>query len=347
MARRGIEGEKRQVVVITGASAGVGRATTQRFAKTGAAVALLARDEAALQETRKEVEARGGTAMVIPLDVADPEAVFAAARDVEETLGPIDVWVNNAMATMFAPLSAITPEEFRRITETTYLGFVHGTMAALEHMRRRNRGVIVQVGSALAYRGIPLQSAYCGAKHAIRGFTDSLRCELIHEKSRIKLTMVHLPAINTPQFDWARTRLPNEPRPVAPVFQPEVAAEAIFEAARHPRREVWLGSSTAQVILGDAVVPWFLDRFLARTCFEGQQRETPLPPGRTDNLFHPVHDPHRTHGSFDREAAGSAPALSGNAVRLATAVAGFGVAMIAGMLTRSLLPSRRVRARRR
>jgi short-subunit dehydrogenase len=335
MPRQSTREARPQVVVITGASAGVGRAVAHRFARVGATIALLARDEAALRETKAEVEERGGRAMVIPLDVADADAVFAAARDVEETLGPIDVWVNNAMATMFAPLSEISPEEFRRITETTYLGFVHGTMAALEHMRRRNRGVVVQVGSALAYRGIPLQSAYCGAKHAIRGFTDSLRSELLHERSRIKLTMVQLPAVNTPQFD---TRMPNEPRPVAPVYQPEVAAEAIFDAARNPRREVWVGATTAQVILGDMVAPWYLDHHLARTCYDGQQRGRRVTPGRTDNLFSPVHDRHRTHGSFDREASRAAPAFSGNAIRLAAAVAGFGAAVITGMLARGILP---------
>jgi len=335
----------RKVVVITGASAGVGRAVAHRFAGSGAAVALIARDQRALEETRAEVEARGGSAMVIPLDVADADAVFAAARDVEEELGTIDVWINNAMATVFSPFSEMGPEEFRRVTETTYLGYVYGTMAALEQMRRRNRGVIVQVGSALSYRGIPLQSAYCGAKHAIRGFTDSLRCELIHERSRIKLTMVHLPAINTPQFEWARTHMSKAPRPVAPVFQPEVAAEAIYSASRNPRREIWLGSSTAQVILGNALAPWLLDRYLARRCYDGQQRRVEVAPGRADNLFHPVHKPHRTHGTFDKEASSSAAAFSGSGLRLGVAMAGFGVAVIAGMLARGALSARSLRSR--
>ncbi|WEX09537.1 SDR family oxidoreductase [Chelativorans sp. AA-79] len=326
-----------RIVAITGASAGMGRATAHRFVRSGAAVALIARDQAALEETRAELEALGGKVMAIPLDVADADALFAAARDIEAELGPIDVWVNDAMATMFAPVSDMTPEEFRRVTETTYLGFVHGTMAALQQMSRRNQGVIVQVGSSLAYRGIPLQSAYCGAKHAIRGFTDSLRCELIHARSRIQLTMVHLPAINTPQFDWARTRLPHEPRPVAPVFQPEVAADAIYHASRNPHREVWLGASTAKLILANALAPWCLDRYLARTCYSGQQRRAKLPSGRPDNLFHPVHGPHRMHGSFDSEASASAQAFSGNATRLAAAVAGFGVALAAGILARSIL----------
>ncbi|WP_011582994.1 MULTISPECIES: SDR family oxidoreductase [Chelativorans] len=346
MARRRSGEARREVVVITGASAGVGRAVAHRFARSGAAVALIARDQAALEETKAEVEAEGGHAMVLPLDLADSDAVFAAARDIEEELGPIDVWINNAMATIFSPLSEIRPEEFRRVTETTYLGYVHGTMAALQHMRRRNRGVIVQVGSALSYRGIPLQSAYCGAKHAIRGFTDSLRCELIHERSRIKLTTVHLPAVNTPQFDWARTHLANEPRPVAPVFQPEVAAEAIFDASRNPRREVWLGSSTAQVILGNALAPWLLDRYLARVCYEGQQRQRQLPRGRADNLFHPVHEPHSTHGSFDKEASSSALAFSENTLRIAAAVAGLGAAMIVGVLARGALSARSFPRRR-
>ncbi len=323
-----------QVVVVTGASAGVGRATARRFARAGASLAILAREEEALLETKRELEFYGGRVVALPLDVADAEAVFAATDDIERTLGPIEVWVNNAMATMFSPLSEMSPEEFRRVTETTYLGFVHGTMAALRHMRVRDRGVIVQVGSALAYRGIPLQSAYCGAKHAIRGFTDSLRSELLHEKSRIRLTMVQLPAINTPQFDWARTRMRHEPRPVAPVFQPEAAANAIFDAARNPRREIWLGSSTVKVILGEMVAPGFLDHYLARTAYDGQQAARTAPAGRADNLFRPVHEHHRTRGSFGSEAFGAAPAFSGSTVRLATAMAGLGLAVAAGVLLR-------------
>lgn len=259
-------------MVVTGASAGVGRATARRFARAGANVALVARDAVSLRETVAELEAIGAKAIGIPADVADAEAVFTAARQAEERLGPIEVWVNNAMATVFAPFSDVSPEEFRRVTEVTYLGYVHGTMAALRYMRMRDRGVIVQVGSALAYRAIPLQSACCGAKHAIRGFTGSLRSELLYEGSNIRLTMVQLPAVNTPQFDWARTHLDRQPRPVPPVVQPEAAAAAIFSAAHQRQREVWLGFSTIKVILGNLVVPGYLDRYLARHAYDAQQR---------------------------------------------------------------------------
>ncbi|OHV80923.1 SDR family oxidoreductase [Ensifer sp. LCM 4579] len=307
------------VVVVTGASAGVGRATARRFARAGAAVALIARDAASLKETAAEMEATGARALAVPIDVADPDAVFAAAEEVEERLGPIDVWVNNAMATVFAPVADATPEEFRRVTEVTYLGYVYGTMAALRKMRRRNRGTIVQVGSALAYRGIPLQAAYCGAKHAIRGFTDSLRCELLHEGSNIRLTMVQLPAVNTPQFDWARTHLDHEPRPVPPVIQPETAAAAIFRAARQHDREIWVGLSTVKVILGNIVAPGFLDRLLSRQAFEAQETQRLLPADRKDNLETPVRGLHRTRGSFGTEANAFAPVVSGETARMGAA----------------------------
>jgi NAD(P)-dependent dehydrogenase (short-subunit alcohol dehydrogenase family) len=305
-----------KVVVVTGASAGIGRAAAKRFAADGAAVALIARDADALAETAAEIEALGGRALAIAADVADPGAVFAAARRMEGELGPIELWVNNAMLTVFSPVWDIEPQEFRRVTEATYLGYVHGTMAALKYMRPRNRGTILQVGSALAYRGIPLQAAYCGAKHAIRGFTDSLRTELLHEASAIRLTSVHLPAVNTPQFDWARTHMEQLPRPVAPVFQPEAIAEHIHRAALRAPREYWLGRSTAQVIIGNMIAPGVLDRYLAMVAHKGQQRPHPVPSGWPDNLEGPVSGLHRTRGSFGHEATSHIVAVSGTAVRL-------------------------------
>lgn len=314
--RRHMEG---RVVVITGASAGVGRATARRFARAGARVGLIAREAAALEETRAEIESFGGKAHSVACDVADSAAVFEAAETLARELGPIEVWINNAMLTVFSPVSEITPEEFRRVTEATYLGYVYGTMAALRQMRPRKSGTIVQVGSALAYRGIPLQAAYCGAKHAIRGFTDSLRSELIHDGSDIRLTMVQLPAVNTPQFDWGRTHMGREPRPLPPVFQPESVADAIFRAARQTHREYWLGRSTVQAILGNMAAPGLLDRYLARRAYEGQRRKTPIQPGRQDNLFSPIHGLHRTRGSFSHEASGSLSVWSGDRARLAAA----------------------------
>jgi GH15 family glucan-1,4-alpha-glucosidase/NAD(P)-dependent dehydrogenase (short-subunit alcohol dehydrogenase family) len=304
-----------QVVVVTGASAGVGRAVAHRFARAGARLGLIARDEAALEEVRREVETLGVEAVCAPADVADAQAVFEAAERIEQALGPIDVWVNDAMATVFSPVWDLSPDEFRRVTEVTYLGFVHGTMAALRSMRPRRKGVIVQVGSALAYRGIPLQSAYCGAKHAIRGFTDSLRAELRHERSPVRLSMVELPAINTPQFDWARTHCARRPRPMGEVFEPEVAAHAIWRAARRPRREYWLGRPTLATILGNMVWPGYLDRYLARTAFSGQATAEPVRPDRRDNLYEPVYELHRTRGSFEAEAHGRAVLAPGPAAR--------------------------------
>lgn len=322
---------RRETVIITGASAGVGRATAHRFAKARARIGLIARDEKALKEVKKEVEERGGQAAIAPADVADAHALFDAAAKLEGALGPVDIWINDAMVTVFSPFEEMTPEEYRRVTEVTYLGFVHGTMAALRLMRGRNRGTIVQVGSALAYRGIPLQSAYCGAKHAIRGFTDSLRCELLHDNNNIHLTVVHLPAINTPQFDWARTHLSTQPRPVAPVFQPEVAADAIYKAAHQRKREYWLGMSSAEVILGNMLAPALLDRYLARNAYDGQTTGVPLSAGRRDNLEAPVTAAHRTHGSFGKEASSNAFDLPGPATRLAVAAAGLICAGLIGV----------------
>lgn len=293
---------KPKVVVVTGASAGVGRAAALAFAQHGANVALLARDARALEEAAAQVRQCGVRALAVALDVSDADAVEAAAGQVENELGPIDVWVNDAMLTVFAPVSSLTADEFARVTQVTYLGYVWGTMAALRRMTVRNRGVIVQVGSALAYRPIPLQSAYCGAKHAIRGFTDALRCELLHERSRVHVTMVQMPALNTPQFDWAENHMRHAPQPVAPVFQPELAARAIVWAATHRRREVYVGMSTVKAILGNKLAPGWLDRYLGRTGYEAQQRAKPADPAGPSNLWQPVAGAHRIHGPFDGEA---------------------------------------------
>jgi len=300
---------KPSIVVVTGASAGVGRAAALEFARQGADVALIARDAAALEDAAAEVRAYGVRALPISVDVSFADAVEDAASHIEATLGPIDVWVNNAMLTSLSPLAEMPERDFRRITDVTYLGYVWGTMAALRRMRPRNRGVIVQVGSALAYRSIPLQSAYCGAKHAIRGFTDSLRCELRHEKSGIHVTMVQMPVINTPQFDWAKTGMPHAPRPVAPIFQPEVAARAIHWAATHRRRELWVGFSSVKAIVANHLFPGLLDAYLGRTGYDAQQ-DASLPGGeRPQNLWEPVTALHRTHGRFDAESSRSSGAL--------------------------------------
>lgn len=291
-----------RVVVVTGASAGVGRATAQAFGKRGDRVALLARGEDGLNAACAEVESLGGHALAIPTDVADADQVEAAAQHAEAELGPIDVWVNDAMTTVFSPFKQLTPEEYRRATEVTYLGYVWGTMAALKRMLPRDRGTVVQVGSALAYRAIPLQAPYCGAKFAIRGFTDSIRTELIHDKRNVHITMVQLPAVNTPQFNWCKTRLPNHPQPVPPIYQPEVPAEAIVWAAEHRRREVWVGRSTIKAIVGNKLVPGFADWYLGRTGFKSQQTSDPVAPDRPSNLFEPVSGMHATHGIFDDKA---------------------------------------------
>jgi NAD(P)-dependent dehydrogenase (short-subunit alcohol dehydrogenase family) len=292
----------REVVVVTGASGGVGRAVAHAFAKRGARVGLVARGERGLDGAKREVESFGGEAVVLPTDVSAPAEVEAAAEAVEEHFGPIDVWVNDAMATVFARFTDVTPDEFRRATEVTYLGAVYGTMSALKRMVPRDRGTIVQVGSALAYRAIPLQSAYCGAKFAVRGFTDSVRTELMHDGSNVWITMVQLPAVNTPQFNWCRTKLPDHPQPVPPIYQPEVPAEAVYWAAHHRRRELDVGFSAVKAIFGNKLAPRFADWYLARTGFKSQQIEDMPVDGRPDNLFEPVPEEAATHGMFDGRA---------------------------------------------
>ena len=330
-------GEKqRRVVVVTGASAGVGRATVRELARRGDAVGLLARGKEGLEGARRDVEARGGVALAIPTDVADPDAVEAAAEWVESELGPIDAWVNSAMVSVFSPIRQTTADEFRRVTAVTYLGTVHGTISALRRMLPRDSGVIVQVGSALAYRSIPLQAAYCGAKHAVAGFTDSLRSELLHDGSNVQVTMVQLPAINTPQFDWVRSRLPKRAQPVPPIHQPELAAHAIVRAIARPTREVFVGAPTIAAIQGNKIAPGFLDRYLASTAYDGQQTEEPEDPHRRDNLFAPIERDLGAHGRFDLPAwdapapVGEGDGSIGGAGRVALAAAGIaGVGLLA------------------
>jgi NAD(P)-dependent dehydrogenase (short-subunit alcohol dehydrogenase family) len=277
-----------QIVVVTGASAGIGRAVAVAYAARGATVGLIARGEAGRHGVAREVEKAGGKPVVLPLDVADPDAVEAAVERMEREAGPIDVWVNDAFTSVFAPFDQISPEEFRRATEVTYLGFVYCTMSVLRRMKARDRGTIVHVGSALAYRGIPLQTAYCGAKHATQGFHEALRCELLHEKSNVRVTMVQMPAVNTPQFSWVLSRLPRHPQPVPPIYEPETVAAQVLHAAEHPRREYWVGSSTAATLFANALVPGLLDRYLGKTGFDSQQTKEPHDPNAPANLFDPA-----------------------------------------------------------
>ncbi|MFC1406341.1 MULTISPECIES: SDR family oxidoreductase [Streptacidiphilus] len=330
-----------QVVVVTGASGGIGRATAQAFAARGAKVALLARGEAGLAGATEDVERLGGRPLAIATDMADPDQVEAAAARVEEELGPIDVWVNVAFTSVFSPFTEITAAEYKRVTEVNYLGYVYGTMAALTRMKPRNAGTIVQVGSALAYRGIPLQTAYCGSKHAIQGFNEALRCELLHERSAVRTTMVQMPAVNTPQFDWVLSRLPEPAQPVPPIYEPEVAARAVVYAADHPgRREYWVGGSTMGTLIANAVAPGLLDRYLARTGFSSQQDDRPQNPDHPTNLWQPAdgkdgHD-YTAHGSFDDRATSRSPQLwaSQHHGALALAAAGLLVAAAAGLRAR-------------
>jgi NAD(P)-dependent dehydrogenase (short-subunit alcohol dehydrogenase family) len=293
------------VVVVTGASAGLGRAIAHAFAERGAKLGLLARNPEALRSAAAECRAMGGEALAVPTDVSDAEAVEAAAEQVERELGPIDVWVNNAMVSVFSPVKEMEPADYRRVTEVLYLGFVHGTLVALKRMLPRNRGTIVQIGSALAYRSIPLQSAYCACKHAINGFTDSLRCELIHDKSGVKLTQVHMPAMNTWQFYWVKNRLPHKTQPVPPIFEPDVCARVVVEAAmaKSPRREYWVGASTVKAIVAQKFIPGMLDRYLAKTGYDSQQlMDEPRDPEEPDNLYAYVPGRHSARGKFDQRS---------------------------------------------
>jgi len=326
-----------RVVVVTGASGGVGRAVARMLGARGDKVALLARGEDGLETAAKEIEAEGGVALAIPTDMAHDDEVQAAASQVERELGPIDVWVNVAFSAVFAPFLEVTPEEFVRTTEVSYLGFVNGTRAALQRMTARDRGVVVQVGSALAYRGIPLQSAYCGAKHAIQGFTESVRTELMHDKSKVQITMVQLPAVNTPQFDWVEDKLPKHPMPVPPIYQPEVIADAILYAMDHPKRkEYYVGASAVATILGDKVASGLLDRYLALTGYSSQQTGEPKSPDRPANLWKPADGPdghdYGAHGSFDSQARRHSLQFQLNKSPWAVAAAvNLGAALVAGI----------------
>ncbi len=324
---------KNKVVVITGASAGIGRATAWEFAKQGAKLALLARGMEQLEGAKREVEAYGGKALIIQCDVADAEQVEAAAEQAERELGEIDVWVNNAMASVFAPFKEVSPEEFKRVTEVTYLGTVYGAKAALKRMLPRDKGSIVFVGSALAYRGIPLQSAYCGAKHGIQGFYDSLRSELMHDKSNIKTCMVQLPGVNTTQFGWVLSKLPNKPKPMGKVYQPEVAAKAIVFAAAHNRREIFVGYPTFEAIMGNKIAPWLGDYVLSKNGYKGQQTDEQVEPGRKNNVWEPVSEDRGAHGTFDKIAAKKSYTLWASMNRkIIRAVAGLAVvAIVAGL----------------
>lgn len=317
-----------KVVVVTGGTAGLGRAIARAFADRGARVAVLARGEERLRDTERDLERRGARALGISVDVADADAVDGAATQIETELGPIEVWVNNAMTTVFSRFDDITPAEFRRVTEVTYLGFVNGTMAALRRMRARDRGTIVQVGSALAYRSIPLQSAYCGAKHAIRGFTNSLRTELIHDGSSIHLTLVNMPGLNTPQFDWCRSHLPRKAQPVGDVFQPEVGAEAVVWSAIHRRRELDVSWTSLRTIVGNKMFPRLGDRLAAREAYDPQMAEELEPPERASNLYAPVASPVAAHGRF-RGALASSPELWASTHRGPLLIAALGLVLAA------------------
>jgi short-subunit dehydrogenase len=299
-----------KVVVVTGASSGVGRAIVRAFADEGADVGLIARSIDGLEGAAHEVVAAGQRSLILPLDVADADAVEAAAARVEAELGPIDIWVNNAVTSVFSPISEMSADEFRRVTDVTYLGYVFGTLAALKRMRERDRGTIIQIGSALAYRSIPLQSAYCAAKAAVRGFTDSLRTELMHDTSSVHVSMLILPAVNTPQFDVVRSRLPYQAQPVPPIYQPEMIAEAVLWAAEHHPREMVIGGSALKAIIGQKLVPGLVDRFLSRSGYESQQTNEPADPDRRDNLYVPVPGDHGAHGRFDERARAWSPQLA-------------------------------------
>jgi NAD(P)-dependent dehydrogenase (short-subunit alcohol dehydrogenase family) len=332
-----------EIAVITGASAGIGRATAREFARRGCGVALIARGRSGLDAAAREVEALGGHALVIPTDVADAEAVDRAADEAARHFGRIDIWVNNAFAGLFSRFMDASPEEFRRVTDVTYFGQVHGTRAALRHMIPRDQGTIVLVGSALAYRGIPLQSAYCGAKHALQGFQDSLRAELIDARSKVRLTMVQLPGVNTPQFDWIRSHVEGAPQPVGAVYEPEVAARAIWKAAHSNRKQWIIGAPAFQAIWADKWFSPLLDLYLGRTAVAAQQGPEPPDPNRRDNLFEPVDGDHGAHGRFGKNARTHSPLLWASAHRgwIAGAAAGTALAIGASLAARGRRPQRR------
>ena len=339
---------KREIVVITGASAGVGRAAVREFAKHGADVGLIARGTDGLEAAAREVEEYGGRALILPVDVADAAEVQRAADEVEQKLGPIDIWVNDAMTSVFSPIKEMTAEEFKRVTEVTYLGYVYGTLAALKYMLPRDRGTIVHVGSALAHRSIPLQAAYCASKHAILGFFASLRTELIHDGSNVKTTMVQMPALNTPQFSWVKSRLPRKAQPVPPIYQPEVAARLIYRAAHHPERREWYASwSVLKAIFGNKIAPSYADRYLAKTGYDSQQYDGWADPDRPNNLYHPLAGDHGAHGVFDcrakswrAEAFAEEHAVALGAVLLGVGIAGAAIALRRSIGSRSCTPDR-------
>ena len=316
----------RKVVVVTGASAGVGRAIAVEFGRHGAAVGLLARGRDGLEGARKDVERVGGTACVVQADVADPDQVERAAAHIEGDLGPIDVWINNAMVSVLSPVKEMTTDEFKRVTDVTYLGYVYGTLAALRRMCPRDRGVIIQIGSALAYRAIPLQSAYCAAKHAIQGFTESLRSELIHDGSHVQVATVQLPAVNTPQFSWVKSRMPRHPQPVPPIFQPEVIARSVYWVAHHPRREFTIGLSAVQAIIGDKFIPGILDHYLAAIGYNVQQTHESVDPDRPNNLYEPLPGDYGARGRFGDRAIDYSMQAWANRYRGLLAVGGLSLA---------------------
>jgi NAD(P)-dependent dehydrogenase (short-subunit alcohol dehydrogenase family) len=318
---------KQEVVVITGASGGVGRACARRFASEGARIGLIARGRQGLEATAREVREAGGEALTLPVDVAEHDRVEAAASSVEDAFGPIDIWVNDAMVTVYAEFLDIEPDEFKRATDVTYLGMVWGTRAALKRMVPRDHGSIVQVCSAMSYRGIPLQSPYCGAKHACKGFTESILTELLHHKSKVRVSMIQLPGLNTPQFTWGRTKLPKQTMPVPPIYQPEIAADAVHHAAHHKRRQIYVGIPTVMNIIGERVAPWLLDRYLAKIGYGSQMTDQPLDPEGHDNLFEPVDEDRGAHGPFDEKAHSVSPQYE-LAKRRGAVLAGVGAALV-------------------
>ena len=334
-----------ETVVITGASAGVGRATARQFARAGARIGLIARGPDGLEATRREVEELGGEAFVVSADVSDAQAIETAASEIEDRLGPIDIWINNAMASVFSPVKELDAKDVGRVTAVTYLGAVHGTLSALRRMLPRNHGCIVQVGSALAYRGIPLQAPYCAAKHAVQGFTESLRTELLHDKSAVHVCMVQLGAMNTPQFDWVKSALPRNPQPVPPIYQPEVAADAIYWAAHHRRRELEVGASTVAAIAVNKIAPGLLDHYLAWTGYQSQQTATPVSPNRQDNLWGPVPGDHGAHGRFNARATDFSEQAWGTTHRGLVAAIGLGVLAVASVAISARTRHRKTMAR--